>query len=183
VRSSLWPMSFPVYASIVLFGVCLRNNCNTRYEWLVRPYSTGTFTLKEAPSFAWRTNGLASRSTPAEGPRRGEGAAAAADSPSPFSKKMGRVAAASLPKVPAEGPRRRSPPKVPAEGPRRGQGAGGRAGWGLPIIAPFLAKRACARAAEPAAWTERSEVSDWSRCWALIANISDHWHKCCHHPK
>jgi hypothetical protein len=26
---------------------------------LVRPYSSGTFTLKEAPSEAWRTNGLA----------------------------------------------------------------------------------------------------------------------------
>jgi hypothetical protein len=37
----------------------LRNNCNTRYEWLVRPYSAGTFTLQETPSFAWRTNGLA----------------------------------------------------------------------------------------------------------------------------
>jgi hypothetical protein len=30
--------------------------CNTRYEWLVRPYSAGTFTPQEAPSFAWRTN-------------------------------------------------------------------------------------------------------------------------------
>jgi hypothetical protein len=29
---------------------------NTRYEWLVRPYSAGTCTLQEAPSFAWRTN-------------------------------------------------------------------------------------------------------------------------------
>ncbi len=28
----------------------------TRYEWLARPYSAGTFTLQEAPSFAWRTN-------------------------------------------------------------------------------------------------------------------------------
>jgi len=31
-------------------------SCNTRYEWLVKPYSTGTFTRPEAPSFAWRTN-------------------------------------------------------------------------------------------------------------------------------
>ena len=60
VRSPLWPMWFPVYASIVLFGFSiLLNNCNTRYEWLVRPYSAGTFTLQETPSFAWRTNGLA----------------------------------------------------------------------------------------------------------------------------
>jgi len=60
VRSPLWPMWFPVYASIVSFGfLVLLNNCNTRYEWLVRPYSTGTFTLQETPSFAWRTNGLA----------------------------------------------------------------------------------------------------------------------------
>jgi hypothetical protein len=47
-----------VYASIVSFGFRLLYNCNTRYEWLVRPYSPGTSTLEEAPSFAWRTNGL-----------------------------------------------------------------------------------------------------------------------------
>lgn len=29
---------------------------NTRYGWLVRPCPTGTFTLKEMPSFAWRTS-------------------------------------------------------------------------------------------------------------------------------
>src|SRR6185503_17529058 len=34
----------------------LLHSCNTRYEWLVRPYSAGTLTLQEAPSFAWRTN-------------------------------------------------------------------------------------------------------------------------------
>jgi hypothetical protein len=58
VRSSLWPVSFPVYASIVSFGFRLLYNCNTRYEWLVRPYSPGTFTLEETPSFPWRTNGV-----------------------------------------------------------------------------------------------------------------------------
>ena len=58
VRASLWPVSFPVYASIVSFGFRLLYNCNTRYEWLVRPYSPGTSTMEEAPSFAWRTNGL-----------------------------------------------------------------------------------------------------------------------------
>ncbi len=31
------------------------HGCNTRYEWLVSPYSTGTFTQPETPSFAWRT--------------------------------------------------------------------------------------------------------------------------------
>src|SRR5215813_7810868 len=36
------------------------HSCNTRYEWLVRPYSAGTFTPQEAPSFAWRTNAFAS---------------------------------------------------------------------------------------------------------------------------
>ncbi len=36
----------------------LLHSCNTRYEWLAKPYSAGTFTLQEAPSFAWRTNGL-----------------------------------------------------------------------------------------------------------------------------
>ena len=38
----------------------LLHRCNTRYEWLVRPYSAGTCTLQEAPSFAWRTNARAS---------------------------------------------------------------------------------------------------------------------------
>jgi hypothetical protein len=32
------------------------HGCNTRYEWLVSPYSTGTFTQPETPSFAWRTS-------------------------------------------------------------------------------------------------------------------------------
>ena len=32
------------------------HGCNTRYEWLVRPYSTGTFTQSETPSFTWRTS-------------------------------------------------------------------------------------------------------------------------------
>ena len=31
---------------------------NTRYGWLARPYPARTFTLQEAPSFAWRTNAL-----------------------------------------------------------------------------------------------------------------------------
>jgi hypothetical protein len=48
-----------VYASIDLFGVCQCNYCNIRYEWLVRPYSKGSFILEETSSFAWRTNGLA----------------------------------------------------------------------------------------------------------------------------
>ena len=29
---------------------------NTRYGWLVKPCPTGTLTLKETPSFAWRTS-------------------------------------------------------------------------------------------------------------------------------
>ena len=32
------------------------HGCNTRYEWLVRPCSTGTFTQSETPSFSWRTS-------------------------------------------------------------------------------------------------------------------------------
>jgi len=31
------------------------HNANTRYEWMAIPYSAETFTLQEAPSFAWRT--------------------------------------------------------------------------------------------------------------------------------
>jgi hypothetical protein len=53
-----------VYASIVKFGLRLLYNCNTRYEWLVRPYSPGTSTLEETPSFAWRTDGLTHQMTP-----------------------------------------------------------------------------------------------------------------------
>ena len=32
------------------------HGCNTRYEWLVRPCSTGTCTQLETPSFPWRTD-------------------------------------------------------------------------------------------------------------------------------
>ncbi len=34
----------------------LRHRRNTRYGWLARPFPTGTFTLQDAPSFAWRPN-------------------------------------------------------------------------------------------------------------------------------
>jgi len=34
----------------------LRHRRNTRYGWLAKPYPTGTFTLQDAPSFAWRDN-------------------------------------------------------------------------------------------------------------------------------
>ncbi len=34
------------------------HGCNTRYEWLVRPSSTGTCTQLETPSFPWRTDGM-----------------------------------------------------------------------------------------------------------------------------
>jgi hypothetical protein len=44
----------------VRFGCSVRDHLlgirNTRYEWLVKPYSAGTRTPQEAPSFAWRTN-------------------------------------------------------------------------------------------------------------------------------
>ncbi len=36
----------------------LRHKCNTRYGWLVKPFPAGTFTLQDAPSFAWRTNAV-----------------------------------------------------------------------------------------------------------------------------
>ena len=39
----------------------LRHRRKTRYGWLVRPYPTGTLTLQDAPSFAWRTNARAQR--------------------------------------------------------------------------------------------------------------------------
>ena len=52
VRSPLWPICFPVYAS----SHCYQLQRNTRYERLAKPYSAGTFTQQEAPSFAWRTN-------------------------------------------------------------------------------------------------------------------------------
>ena len=34
----------------------LRHRRNTRYGWVASPYPTGTFTLQDAPSFAWRAN-------------------------------------------------------------------------------------------------------------------------------
>ena len=37
-------------------NICLRHRCNTRYGWLARPYPTGSFTLQDAPSCAWRAN-------------------------------------------------------------------------------------------------------------------------------
>ena len=69
----LWPMWFSVYASCILLCsrlpqskplATLRRIRNTRYGWLVKPYEisilgflpSGTFTLKEATSFACRTN-------------------------------------------------------------------------------------------------------------------------------
>ena len=69
----LWPMWFSVYASCILLCsrlpqskplATLRRIRNTRYGWLVRPYEipvlgflpSGTFTLKEATSFACRTS-------------------------------------------------------------------------------------------------------------------------------
>ena len=41
--------------------LCRLPRCHTRSEWLVRPYSAGTCTLQEAPSFAWRTHAPAQR--------------------------------------------------------------------------------------------------------------------------
>jgi len=52
VRSPLRPIYFPVYASCG----CYQLPRNTRYGWVASPYPAGTFTLQEAPSFAWRTN-------------------------------------------------------------------------------------------------------------------------------
>ena len=52
-RTSLWPMLFPVYASIVSFGLRLLYYYNIRYEWRGRHYSPGAFTLEETPSFTW----------------------------------------------------------------------------------------------------------------------------------
>ena len=34
----------------------LRHRRNTRYGWMANPYPTGTCTLQDAPSFAWRAN-------------------------------------------------------------------------------------------------------------------------------
>ena len=35
----------------------LRHRSKTRYGWVANPFPTGTFTLQDAPSFAWRDNG------------------------------------------------------------------------------------------------------------------------------
>jgi len=57
-------LSYGLRAPCVRFNRFVRSltapphGCNTRYEWLVRPYSTGAFTQSETPSFAWRTSDL-----------------------------------------------------------------------------------------------------------------------------
>ncbi len=64
VRPPLWPVTFSVYASPVLFATpcrlastqALRHRRNTRYGWVATPCPTGTCTLQDAPSFAWRNN-------------------------------------------------------------------------------------------------------------------------------
>src|SRR5260370_42289251 len=72
-----WPSTFDIDGAVSSFGDCglpygLRDSlctpqplrsaltppphgCNTRYEWLVRPCSTGTSTQSETPSFSWRS--------------------------------------------------------------------------------------------------------------------------------
>ena len=67
IAVSLRPAEFPVYASAISFGNHLLHSCNTRYEWVVSPYSAGTFTPQEAPSCTWRTNAKLS-SRPEIGP-------------------------------------------------------------------------------------------------------------------
>src|SRR3989304_2169025 len=57
IPSSTPRFSLSTVTSLTCFSVLL-HHCNTRYEWLVRPCSTGSFTLQETPSFAWRTNSL-----------------------------------------------------------------------------------------------------------------------------
>jgi len=37
----------------------LRHRRKTRYGWVASPFPTGTFTLQDTPSFAWRDNGPA----------------------------------------------------------------------------------------------------------------------------
>ena len=41
----------------------LRHRCNTRYGRAANPYPTGTFTLQDAPSCAWRANEYAEKSS------------------------------------------------------------------------------------------------------------------------
>ncbi len=69
---TLRPIRFSVYASPVLFMrwsvnrsssnwkaialPTLRHKRNTQYGWVANPYPAGTFTLQDAPSFAWRAN-------------------------------------------------------------------------------------------------------------------------------
>ena len=44
-----------MYAYNTSFGLLLFHSANTRYEWMANPYTAGTCTPQEAPSFAWRT--------------------------------------------------------------------------------------------------------------------------------
>ena len=49
-HDSLCTLTLCCFSSFVFL-----HNANTRYGWLTIPYPTGTLTLQEAPSFAWRT--------------------------------------------------------------------------------------------------------------------------------
>jgi len=54
-------MMLVFYILAVLFALKqlrLRRGRNTRYGWVVNPFPTGTFTLQDAPSFAWRSNAV-----------------------------------------------------------------------------------------------------------------------------
>jgi len=78
VRPPLWPATFSVYASPVLFTApcrlssaqALRHRRNTRYGWVANPFPTGTCTLQDAPSFAWRNNGKHHRQRRGQAPSR-----------------------------------------------------------------------------------------------------------------
>ena len=46
------------FTCFVRVAPTLRHRRNTRYWRMVNPYQTGTCTLQDAPSFAWRANDL-----------------------------------------------------------------------------------------------------------------------------
>ena len=62
-RNTQFPMAYIIlcvrFTYLVRWKkIQLRHRRNTRYGWVANPYPTGTCTLQDASSFAWRTNAL-----------------------------------------------------------------------------------------------------------------------------
>ena len=55
-ESSVSGFPLPCLKDLHTLSLHVRRSRNTRYGWVASPYPTGTFTLQDTPSFAWRAN-------------------------------------------------------------------------------------------------------------------------------